>query len=114
MATAQTSKSTNDRNKKSPRTSGRNVESQTGERDENYNLVSVLYHALQGAETLQQYQKDAEKRGEKELAEFFEETRGGYVQFAQQAKQLLADRLDVDAGTDDDDDDEEEDEDSDE
>ena len=39
-------------------TSGEQV---TGTRDERYNLVSVLYHALQAGETTQQYIQDAEK-----------------------------------------------------
>lgn len=106
MATAQSSKSNNDRNKRNQRASAESEQSQTGERDEDFNLVSVLYHALQGAETISRYLKDAKRSGDDELAEFFEETREGYVQFADQAKQLLAARLDVDE----DDDDEEEDE----
>ena len=35
----------------------------TGTRDVIYDLVSVLYHALQGAETYDQYIKDAQQRG---------------------------------------------------
>jgi len=94
MATAQTSKSNNDRNKKNQsRSSARNTESQTGERDENYNLVSVLYHALQGADTLTQYRRDAQQ--DEELAQFFQEAQASYVQVAQQAKQLLAERIEV-------------------
>jgi hypothetical protein len=37
-------------------TTGENV---TGVRDEHYNLVSILYHALQGAETYDTYISDA-------------------------------------------------------
>jgi hypothetical protein len=40
----------------------------TGTRDETYNLVSVPYHALQGAETYHQYVQDAEQRGESRKA----------------------------------------------
>ena len=32
----------------------------TGTKDEQYNLVSVLYHALQGADTCATYLQDAE------------------------------------------------------
>lgn len=32
----------------------------TGTRDETYDLVSILYHALQGAETYDQYIQDAQ------------------------------------------------------
>jgi rubrerythrin len=42
-----------------------------GTKDEHYNLISVLYHALQGCETTEQYAQDAERGGDKELAEFF-------------------------------------------
>lgn len=95
MATAQPSKSTSGSTKKTQRSSSRNTTSQTGERDENYNLVSVLYHALQGADTISQYQRDAESTGDQELADFFEQTRESYVLAAQQAKQFLVDRIEV-------------------
>jgi hypothetical protein len=86
MATVQTSKS--------PSTGkSRNVETDTGERDENYNLISTLYHALQGAESCALYVQDAERTGDEQLAQFFEEARGGHIELAQQAKQLLAARL---------------------
>ena len=38
-------------------------EQTTGTRDEHYNLVSVLYHALQGADTCNVYALDAEAAG---------------------------------------------------
>jgi hypothetical protein len=47
----------------------------TGTRDETFNLISVLYHALQGAETYQQYIQDAEQRGDQELVQFFRDVR---------------------------------------
>jgi hypothetical protein len=34
----------------------------TGTRDEHYNVISVLYHALQGADTCGTYLQDAESR----------------------------------------------------
>jgi hypothetical protein len=40
-----------------------------------YNLVSVLYHALQGAETYDQYIKDAEKSDDKDLVTFFRDVK---------------------------------------
>jgi hypothetical protein len=43
----------------------------TGARDAEYNLVSVLYHALHGAETCEMYALDAEAAGDDELASFF-------------------------------------------
>jgi hypothetical protein len=96
MANVQTSKSANEKNKNAQRSKSQDVESETGERDETYNLISVLYHALQGAETIRQYQQDAEQSGDEQLAQFFDETRSGYTEFAQQAKRLLAERMEDD------------------
>ena len=93
MPTVQTSKSTS-------AGKSRDVQSDTGERDENYNLVSTLYHALQGAESLALYVQDAERAGDEQLAQFFEEARGSYVELAQEAKQLLAARLNDEEGDD--------------
>jgi hypothetical protein len=100
MATTQQSRSGTDKNKNAQRGKARNAESGTGERDENYNLISVLYHALQGAETIMQYQQDAQKSGDEELVQFLEEARSGYAEFARQAKQLLMSRLDESDGED--------------
>jgi hypothetical protein len=66
----------------------------TGERDDNYDLIAVVYHALKGAESCARYVKDAEAAGDEQLAQFFEEVRGSHVELAQQAKQFLAERLD--------------------
>jgi hypothetical protein len=62
----------------------------TGTRNETYNLVSVLYHALQGAENCQTYLEDA---SEGELRNFFEQALTQQRQLADQAKQLLARHL---------------------
>lgn len=86
-------------------------QAQTGERDENYNLVSVLYHALQSAETMGQYVSDAQQADDDELASFFDEVRQNDVRVAQRARMLLVDRLEAD-DMDDDDDDEDDDEES--
>ena len=66
---------------------------QTGTRDETYNLVSILYHALQGADTYQQYISDAEQRGEQDLVQFFREVQEEEKRRSERAKQLLAQRL---------------------
>lgn len=63
---------------------------QTGTRDETYNLVSILYHALQGAETYDQYISDAEGRGDQDLAQFIRDTKEEDQRRADRAKQLLA------------------------
>ena len=61
----------------------------TGTRDEHYNLISVLYHALHGAETIETYILDAEAAGDERLASFFREAQGMQVQLAERAKGML-------------------------
>ena len=65
----------------------------TGTRDETYDLVSILYHALQGAETYDQYISDAEQRGDDDLVRFFCDTKEEERRRAERAKQLLTQRL---------------------
>ncbi len=62
----------------------------TGTRDVIYDLVSVLYHALQGAETYDQYIKDAQQREGQDLVQFFHDTKEEERRRAERAKQLLA------------------------
>src|SRR5919112_651273 len=64
-------------------------EQTTGTRDEHYNLVSVLYHALSGADTCERYALDAETVGDERLAAFFRETQVMQSQIAERAKGLL-------------------------
>ncbi len=65
----------------------------TGTTDVIYNLVSILYYALQGAETYDQYISDAEQKNDKDLAQFFRDTKEENQRRADRAKQLLAQRL---------------------
>ncbi len=65
----------------------------TGTEDIHYNLVSILYHALQGAETYDQYIKDAEQGGNQDLAKFFREVKEENKKRAERAKQLLGQQL---------------------
>lgn len=67
--------------------------SDTGTRDVTYNLVSVIYHALQGAETYHTYHQDAQSEGDDELVSFFREAEQQSQQIADQAKTLLGSRL---------------------
>jgi rubrerythrin len=67
--------------------------SQTGIPDPIYDLISVAYHALQGAETYECYAQDAQKEGDQELAEFFRETQQQCQQTGVDAQQLLSTRL---------------------
>ena len=61
----------------------------TGTRDEQYDLISVLYHALHGAENCEMYATDAEAAGEIELAAFFREAQERQMQLAERAKSLI-------------------------
>ncbi len=65
----------------------------TGTRDVAYNLVSILYHALQGAEVYDQYIRDAEQQGNQDLAQFFRDTKEEDRRRADRAKQLLGQQL---------------------
>lgn len=65
----------------------------TGTSDVTYALVSVLYHALQGAETYEMYAADAEEDGEEDIAEFFRELIQDEQKRGDRAKRLLSDRL---------------------
>ena len=66
-------------------------QAQTGTKDETYNLVSVLYHSLQGAETIETYKQDV--GGDQQLSQFFEQAQQQYRQLADQAKQMLGSKL---------------------
>jgi hypothetical protein len=61
-------------------------EQATGTRDEHYNLISVLYHALHGAENCEIYVADAEAADRGELAAFFREAQAMHAALAEQAK----------------------------
>ena len=63
----------------------------TGTKDATYNLVSVLYHALQGADLYEQYASDA--GSDQDLDAFFREAQQQEKQRADRTKQLLAKRL---------------------
>jgi hypothetical protein len=65
----------------------------TGTRDMTYDLVSVIYHSLQGAETTAMFIADAEQAGNQECAQFFREVKDEYTRRADRAKQLLTTHL---------------------
>jgi hypothetical protein len=69
------------------------AEQATGAKDKTYNLVSVLYHALQGAQTSVQYIQDAEREGDQELVQFFRDVQAWQRHLAMQAQELLKQRL---------------------
>lgn len=57
--------------------------------DKDYDLISVLYHALQAAETSARYAQDAMTAGSPEVAEFMRNVQQQNLKLAQQAKELL-------------------------
>jgi hypothetical protein len=61
----------------------------TGTRDEHYDFISVLYHALHGAENCDTYALDAEAVGKDDLAAFFRNVQAQYRQVAERAKARL-------------------------
>ena len=65
----------------------------TGTADVTYNLVSILFHALQGAETYDQFVRDAEESGDQDLAQFFRTVKEEDSRRADQAKRILGQRL---------------------
>lgn len=64
-------------------------QSGTGTANHVYDLVSVLYHALESGATNQQYIQDAKQAGDNDLVQFFQEIQRGDQQRAEKAKQLL-------------------------
>jgi hypothetical protein len=70
----------------------------TGTEDITYNLVSIVYHALQGAETDAMYIADAQQSGDQDLVQFFTEVKAENSRRADRAKQLLARQLGRDQG----------------
>lgn len=65
----------------------------TGAHDEQYDLISILYHATQGAWNYDHYIEDAEKKGDQELVDFIKDVRDKNADVAQRAKDLLKSRL---------------------
>lgn len=65
----------------------------TGERDTNYDLISSVYHALHGAETVDMYIQDAEHSGDTELANYFRSIQNEYRHMADEGKRLISRRF---------------------
>jgi hypothetical protein len=68
-------------------------EQATGTQDENYDVISVLYHCLQGGSEVGQYIQDAEQSGDQELVDFFRDYQEAQRDLAERAKNLLSARL---------------------
>lgn len=65
----------------------------TGTSDTTYNLVSALYHCLEGAKTYSKYLEDAKQSGDENLIDFFRNACFEEAQRADVAKRLLAAEL---------------------
>ena len=65
----------------------------TGMADKDYNLVWFLQQCLSNVLRLEIYVQDAERTGDKELAEFFRRAQSESRKGAEQSKRLLRDRL---------------------
>lgn len=70
-----------------------NMERSTGTRDDHYNLISIIYHALKGAELYATFAEDAQRAGDKELVRFFNDVQKEESQRATHAKELLMKRI---------------------
>ena len=70
-----------------------NSQGDTGTHDITYDLVSVIYHSLQGAETTAMFVADAEQEKCEECAQFLRETKEEYTRRADRAKELLTKHL---------------------
>ena len=65
----------------------------TGTRDRDFDLVSLLYHQLEGAATYSRYADDARDAGDEESRTFFARARDSARSMAEEAKRLLKARL---------------------
>lgn len=65
----------------------------TGTDDVTYNLVSVLYHTLQEAETVEKYIRDAQAMGKEDVTRFFRELQEENRRRGEKAKGLLSSLL---------------------
>ncbi|AFC41874.1 hypothetical protein ACDT10_13480 [Mycobacterium intracellulare] len=65
----------------------------TGTKDKNYNLIWYTEKCLDNALRLETYIQDAERAGDKDVAELFRKAQSDSRKGAEMAEQLLAKRL---------------------
>jgi hypothetical protein len=65
----------------------------TGTKDKDYNIIWFTEACLNNALRLETYVQDAEREGDRELAEFFRRAQGESRKGAEQGKQLLKKRI---------------------
>jgi hypothetical protein len=67
-------------------------------KDKNYNIVSSVENALKTQWQMAEYAQDAEREGDQELVDYFNEVIEGTKRGAERGKQLLAERLEQEGG----------------
>jgi hypothetical protein len=65
----------------------------TGTKDKDYNIIWFVEQCLSNTLRLETYAKDAEREGDRDLAEFFRRAQDTSRKGAEQGKELLARRL---------------------
>jgi hypothetical protein len=74
-------------------TAGTETGTKTGTKDKNYNLIWYTEKCLDNALRLETYIQDAERDGDKEVADLFRKAQSDSRKGAEMAEQLLAKRL---------------------
>jgi hypothetical protein len=67
-------------------------------KDKNYNLISVLHLSLKNAWRMETFISDAEREGDKELADWFRKIQENSKKAGEQGKRMLASRLQSEGG----------------
>lgn len=62
-------------------------------KDKDFDMVSTLYHASQGANLCSQFSRDAESNSDQDAKAFFDRVASQYNDIAKEAKKLLRDKL---------------------
>ena len=69
------------------------VQPESGTKDKNYDQITVTHLCLEHVWRLDQYAQDAERDGDRELADLFRRMQDHSRRGADESKRLLADRL---------------------
>ena len=73
--------------------------SNMGADDITFDLVSILYHCLEGAETYGKYIQDAQGSGNNDMVQFFRDVQQEEQQRAQRCQQLLQQHMNQQSGS---------------
>ncbi|MEV0056152.1 hypothetical protein AB0I53_24620 [Saccharopolyspora sp. NPDC050389] len=66
-------------------------------KDKKYDLITVLQESPQNAWTMETYIKDAEQRGDEELAKWFRKIQRNNQKAGEQGKEMLQKRLEAES-----------------